>query len=273
MVVRPMLLRPLSQCDRSLNFHPHREWPGALPALAWKGILLTGFDRSVGDALDLFENSRCTWLEAFTACYPELGLAELSRLYSLLSCAHPSLAQEFQTMLFQAYALRWCDRLTQTVEVIVRTPPEFQALIDDKKWSARDLAPLLAVTDVTTVAPLLSALSELSLSKNQAVQALELVVELFMMGQPLRDLLPSSDDGDAYLRRLVSWRKPASSLRDEEWRETVGRWPWPAQVQGAWQRFGDQAGLEIKIRTTSPQDFDKKLERLLSIRDTWSCNS
>jgi hypothetical protein len=107
----------------------------------------------------------------------------------------------------------------------------------------------------------------------QAAQALEWVTELHLMGRPLNDLLPSGSNADAYLQRLKNWRKPHASTSDDQWSRRVNEWPWPAHVQGHWQRFGDQAGLEIKIRTTSPADFNKKLERLLSIRDTWSCNS
>ncbi|MGZ3723700.1 MAG: hypothetical protein ACXVA9_12245 [Bdellovibrionales bacterium] len=233
---------------------------------------MTGFDRREGQALDLFENNRCTWLEAVTACYPTLGLAELARLHSGLVHARPELAQELSASFFQAYGLRWCDRLQETLRALLLTPFEFQTFVDEKKWGARDLAALLALPDVAAISVFLAALAELPLSKSQAVQAMEWVIELFLMGRPLNDLLPSGPNGEAYMLRLQQWRKPQSAARDEQWSKTVGEWPWPAQVQGQWQRFGDQAGLEIKIRTTSAADFQKKLERLISIRDTWSCN-
>lgn len=272
MVVRLMPFRPILQCDRSLDFKPHMVWPRAFPALAWQGLLLTGFERREGQALDLYKNNRCTWLEAVTACYPELGLAELARLYQGLKLARPELAEEFQVNLFAEYGLRWCDRLNETLQALLLTPLEFQQWSDEKKWGVRDLAPLLVLKDVNTFSVFFSALPGLPLSKSQAVQALDLVVELSLLGQPLSDLMPTGSDGEVYLKRLQKWRKPRSSASDEQWSKTVMEWPWPAQVQGQWQRFGDQSGLEIKIRTTSPQDFHKKLERLISIRDTWSCN-
>jgi hypothetical protein len=273
MVVRPMPYLSLVQCDRSLDFQPHLLWPRAFPPLAWQGLLLTGFDRRDGQALDLFENGRCTWLEAIKACYPELGLAELARLHRGLQNAKPELAQELTVSLYSAYGLRWCDRLEQTVRALLETPLGFQKWIDEKKWGARDLAPLLALPEVKSVAAFLSALSEMPLGKSQAVQAMEWVIELSLMGRPLNDLMPTSLDGEAYLRRLQQWRKPQSALLDDQWSKVVTEWPWPAQVQGHWQRFGDQTGLKIEIRTTSPQDFRKKLERLISIQDTWSCKS
>jgi hypothetical protein len=113
-------------------------------------------------------------------------------------------------------------------------------------------------------------LARLDLSRSEGVRAMELGAELFMMGRPLNDILPSGDDGAAYLKRLEKWRRPNSLGRDEQWRETVKQWPWPSQVQGKWQRFGDQSGLEVNIRSTSPEDFHRKLERLLSIGDAWN---
>src|SRR5665213_2964767 len=126
MVVRPMPFRLLVHCDKSLDFQPRGEWPRAFPALAWQGLLLTGFDRRDGQALDLFENNRCTWLEAITACYPELGLAELARLHRGLIATRPELAQELVVALYSAYGLRWCDRLEETVNVLLKTPLPFQ---------------------------------------------------------------------------------------------------------------------------------------------------
>lgn len=272
MVVRPMPITPIAQCDRRLDFKPQQAWPEALPAYSWQGLLLSGFSRREGRALDLWKLSACSWLEAVRACYTDLGLGELARLYEGLKIARPTLAQEFREPLFAAYGLRWSERLEETLDVLLHTPLEFQRWIDDKKWGARDLAVLLAVPQMPEFLPFLEALIELPLSKSQGVQALEWVVELHLMGRPLNDLMPSDHNVAAYLSRLERWRRPQSQEREEQWRKTVTEWPWPSQVQGRWQRIGDEAGLEIKIHTTSPQDFHKKLERLQTIRDAWSCN-
>jgi len=272
MVVRPMLISSIAHCDKSLNFQPAREWPKAFPAMAWQGFLLSGFERLDGPVIDLFESSRCTWLDAVTACYPELGLGEIARLHRALHQSRPEMAREFTVTLFAAYGMRWSDRLSETMSALLKTPMVFQKWVDEKKCGVRDLAPLLAYTKIEELAPFFAALPELSLSKSQAVLTSEWFIELALMGRPLNDLLPTSNDGEAYMRRLKQWRQPRSAASDEQWRKTVTEWPWPAQVQGRWERFGDQTGLEIKIRTTSPQDLHKKLERLISIRDTWSCN-
>lgn len=261
-----MTIDIVARCDRSLDFHPRRPWARVLPALAWKGLLLTGFERGEGPVLDL--SDKCGFLEAMKTAHPELCLSELGRLHKCLRTHHPELAREFSEGLFAEYDLRWCERLEQTLDVLLQTPLGFQDWVDEKKVSPRELAPLLALTDVFAVTPFLRELPGANLSKSQAVQALEWVVELFLMGRPLNDLMPTEP---GYLRRLEQWRKPLTGSSDETWREKVAAWPWPAQVQGQWQRFGDQSGLEIKIRTTSPQDLSKKLERLSSINSTWSC--
>ena len=273
MVVRLMPFRPIAQCDKSLDFQPLSVWPAAMPPICWQGLLLTGFEREEGQALDLWENRHCTWLDAITACYPQLGLSEVSRLYFALESARPELAREFGGGLFLTYQMRLSDRLLETLRRLNQTQVDFQNMVDAKKWGPRDLAPLMALVSVKNVEVFLRALPELEMSKSFAVQAFELVIELFLLGRPLSDLLPTSNDGMAYLKRLQQWRRPRTSQTDEQWSRTVSEWPWPAQVQGSWQRFGDQAGIEIKIRTHSPQDLGKKLQKLTLISDSWSCKS
>ncbi len=275
MVVRGMIIKPISQCSKVLDFSPRRVWPAALPVLSWKGHMVCGFDRAAASApaasqAEAVDVSDRLFLDVWQACHPELALAELARLTAALQNMNREFFVEIGEGLFALYGLRLNDRLMQVLEVLVGCPREFQTWCDDKKMSARDLAPLLAVADVREISPLLLELPKMMISKFEGARALELFVELYLMGRPLNDLLPTSDNGGLYVRRLERWRRPGASERDEEWRKTVGEWPWPAQVQAEWQRFGDQAGLEIKIRTTSPDDFAKKLERLSEIPDTWS---
>lgn len=265
-----MNTRPIAQCSKSFDFSPRQQWPEVLPPIVWKGQLVCGFQRESGEALDLSEKH---FVDLWRACHPSLGLGEFSRFMVALEREWPDLFVEWREALCAIYGLRWSDRLHQMMCVIFLCPREFQTFLDEKKMSARDLAPLLAVEDVRVLADLLRELPRMMISKFEATRALELFVELFMIGRPLNDLLPTSDNGGLYVRRLEQWRKPQSSASDDQWRREVNEWPWPAQVQAEWQRFGDQAGIEIKIRTTSPDDFQKKLDRLATIPDTWSCKS
>lgn len=238
--------------------------------LAWRGHLLCGFDRHNGLALDIDETPLT---EMIKGCYPKLGLAELARLNGCLKTLSIEWHREFREALFSSYNLRWCDRLESALDVILRTPRGFQDFADEKGFSVRDFSVLLALPEVEAFQSFLEALPGLPLSKSEAVRTLELGAELFLLGRPLSDLLPTDDRGSAYLQRLERWRRPQSNQGDEAWREDVASWPWPAQVQGYWQRFGDQSGLEIKIKTTSPEDLNKKLQKLLSIGETWSCKT
>src|SRR6185437_15229301 len=130
MVAGGMLNPSIMQCDRSLDFHPWREWPRALPALAWQGLLLTGFERRDGVVLDLWENGHCPFLDALQACHPELGLAELARLFHNLRAARPEMARELSERLFAEYDLRWCERLELTLQTLLATPTGFQNWVD-----------------------------------------------------------------------------------------------------------------------------------------------
>jgi hypothetical protein len=258
------------QCDKGLDFGPLAVWPDVLPPLAWQGFLLCGFSRARGEVLEL---GASPLIDVLKAAYPELALGEMARLQQALRTHVPAVADEFGDALLQAYNFRPSDRLQQCFSILLRTPSVFQKWVDEKRLGARDLASLLALDGVENFAVFLTALVELPISKSDGVRALELGVELFLLGRPLNDLLPSTDNPALYLMRLEKWRRPLASESDQSWREDVEQWPWPAHTQGVWQRFGDEAGLEIKIRTTSPQDFLKKLERLQSIRETWSCKS
>lgn len=273
MVVRTMSLRPISQCDKALDFQPRSSWPDALPAISWKGQLLCGFSRSGGAAVDLFELNGSNFVDALKACQPELGLAEWARLSHRLSALWPDLYMDFREVMFSLYGLKWSDRLDQMLRVLQSTPLTFQNWVDEKKFGLRDLVPLLALPNVREFEPFLSAISGVMLSKFEGARALEFGVELFLMDRPLNDLLPTSDNGGLWLRRLEQWRKPISTSRDDEQRREVSQWPWPSQVQAQWSRVGDEAGLEIKIRTTSPDDLEKKLQKLSVIPESWSCKN
>lgn len=265
----PRLFRQIVQCDKKFDFHPIEKWPSALPAYCWKGIQLAAWDRSQGVAVDLFEMTGASFHDSVFATYPKAGLAELARIYVVLQENFPELLQESAEPLFALYNLRWCERLQMTLKALVKTDPEFQNWVQLKSVGARELSPLLAVPDLKPYGPILVNLTQLSGSKTQVLQAIEWLIELTLMGHELSDVAPTESNLTQYLQRLEKWRRPVTSNSDDEWRTKVNHWPWPAQVQGQWLRVGDQAGLEIKMRTTSPQDFQKKLQRLLSIRESW----
>lgn len=232
---------------------------------------MAGFDRTDGMVLSLDEKSANHFIDFFQAIYPTLGVGELARFLSLLKNYSAELFAEWKAPLLKVYGYRDSDRLDGVLKVLAETPLAFQQLVDDKSLAPRELSPLLAVQDITKIELFLSELPNLTASRSELARVLDLFVDLFLMDRPLNDLMPTSSNGSLYLRLLESWRRPKAEGQDEAWRKSVHEWPWPAQVEAKWQRFGDQSGLEIQIRTTSPDDFQKKLERLLTIPDTWTC--
>lgn len=273
MVVRTMSLKSISQCAKSLDFQPRQSWPESLPAVSWRSELLCGFNRKNGQAVDVFELQGANLIDSLKACHPELGLAEMARLTGRLKKLWPDLYLELREALFSVYGLKWSTRLDDVFSVLRSSPVEFQNWVDEKKFGARDLFPLLAVKELRLFDPFLKAIPGILLSKFEGARVLEYGVELFLMDRPLNDLLPSMNNGGLWLRRLEQWRRPQTAVQDDEKRRQMTEWPWPAHVQAQWQRFGDEAGLEIKIRTTSPEDLEKKLERLMTIPETWSCKN
>ncbi len=263
-----MTNQTFSQIQHELDFTPRLSWPDVLPAFSWRGLRIAGFTSPQAKVVEL--DARHSLVEVLLACYPKLGLSELSRLSVRLEKVLPDYWVEVRSHLFASYGLHWNERLAQTTAALARAPRVFQETVDEKSMQARDLAPLLALNNAAAFNPFLEALSQLKLTKTELARTLELGVELFLLGRSLSDILPSSDDGPAYLRRLEKWRTPVSSETDETWSGEVERWPWPAQVRGQWRRSGDQSGLDVQIRASSPSDLRLKLEKLLKIPERWS---
>lgn len=267
-----MTLTPIAQCDKALDFKPRSPWNPVLPAYAWQDVLLCGFERERGEAVDLWRYGQIRFTAAFTACHPTLGLGELARLRQLLVQRLPEWSEDAD--LYAFYGFRWSDRLSETLSWLESADRAFQDWVDEKKLGPRDLAPLLTLPSSPALNEFLEIFRTLPLSKSQATRALENIVDIHLMGRPLKDLLPvTGESAENYLSLLEVTRRPMTAAGDERWRSEVSRWPWPSQVQAEWRRQGDQAGLEIKLRATSPQDFRKKLERLNQIGEDWSCKN
>ena len=202
MVVRLMHNLSVAQCSKDLNFNPRRLWPEALPAIAWQNQLLSGFERTGGLAIDVSESSRSGLIASIKACHPELGLSELARLALRLQSWRPDLYLELRSGLATEYGLRWNERLEDSLQMLATTPMVFQDWVDEKKISARDLAPLLALNSTQDFAAFLTAIPVAQLSRNLGARALELGSELFLMGRQISDLLPTETDPDRYVARL-----------------------------------------------------------------------
>ena len=253
----------IMQCSNAFDFKPRLKWPDILPAYCWRGILLCGFGRLSGPVFDLSEQNL---VDAIFALYPSLTFGELARLADVFTS---SFAHESLDVLLARYGLRPSERLSQTFTVWRQTPIPFQEWTIDKKFGARDLAPLLAADPGDRGFDFfLICLATTTLSKSDGARALELALELYLLGETFKP--EPSKRGETLLARLETLRRPRSAQLDADRRQMVAAWPWPKHVQGQWQRFGDEAGIEIRLRAHSPSDLKQKLERLGGIGQTWS---
>jgi len=195
---------------------------------------------------------------ALRLAYPQLGLTAIAQVIAQI----PEEAEN----ICQTYDLRWSERLSQVLKMIGCTPVEFQKWINEKKFSPRDLFPLLAVRDLSEFEPVLSHLARSSLTRSLASQALEWSVELFLMGVPFSTILGNKKDWWASLRKL---RRPIESAQTERREKFLREAPLPSHTAGQWLNASDQPALEIKLQASSAKELHQLLDKLKSVSDAW----
>lgn len=228
-------------------------WPASMPALLWGEWILAGRSDVT------FDVSMSSLGEALRLAYPQLGLASLAEVLAQIS-GHDACA-------CSAYGIKWNDRLSQVFQLILNTPPDFQKWLEEKKFSPRELLPLLAVGNLEEIEPLLIHLSKTHLSKTLAAQALEWSIELYLMGLPLERILAKSDNWWAFLQRL---RRPMETQQIEKREQFLREVPFPARTSGQWLKDSDQPVLEIKTQARSPQELLQQLDKLKTVYEAWS---
>lgn len=254
-----MLSLKVSQCDRRLNFSPVKPWPVALPAIAWKGWLLSGFEREEGPAIEV-SSLNMPFVAAFTSCHAKLSLSELARLRRLAELASFELGWED---LLSHYGLRASDSLDEVLKRLVDLPAEFQDWVSLKELGSKDLAILRSFAEIDALRPLCTAVAVKSASKSTGVQILEWGGELLLMNLPEASVLPlANEDADSWCTRLKALRHPETTAGEEVARKKWLSLPWPSLSQIKWIRKGDESGLEIRFMVSSREDLRKKLKGL-----------
>lgn len=206
-----------------------------------------------------FDVSLSSLGEALRLAYPNLGLISLAQVMTQIPGHEESICH--------AYGIKWNDRLSQVLDLVLQTPPDFQRWLEEKKFSPRDLLPLLAVSDLKAIEPLLMHLPKTGLSKTPAVQALEWSIELYLMGLPLEQLLTKNDNWWAFLQRL---RRPMESEQIEKRERFLREAPFPPRTTGQWLTDSDQPVLEIKTLARTPEELLSQLDKLKTIYEAWS---
>lgn len=258
MLAEAMQIRPIDALSRDLDFQPQTVWPQPLPALAWRGYLVTGFDRTVGTAVEFQEESPAFLAELLKASYPGLGLAAASRLYLCLkTLGHPALV-------YAILGWRESESTRRLLETVAHWPRPIQDWCDERKLAPGDLSILLSLKEANALLPTLLLLSERRTGKNQGVRILELAGELLLMDQTLP---PAGADDTAWLARLESLRFSRTFSGDARQSEKVAALPWPKQVHAQWRRRGDSGILEVQLQADSLESWLKRIEDLTRLTE------
>lgn len=255
-----MQIYPLSQCTKKADFTLFSKWPQALPVFSWNKIQLTGFDRDTGDVVELSSDLP----SLIKALYPELSLAELARLKSLL---FEELTSEGFNELLRLYQMRPSEDLLTTLDLLLYVPIEFFEWVHHKRLQVRELAPLKSISEMAKINDLLILISHSPFTRQQGAQTLEWVCELFLMNGDADSLKKSETETfEAWARRLHDLRYPYTTQVESHLQDKTRKLPWPASISAEWQRKGDLSGLHLSFTAFTQSDLQKSVEALAKIK-------
>jgi hypothetical protein len=241
-----------------------------LPAVAVNNVVLAGFEQSMVFNHSIDWKNREAIATLFRSLYSDLSFAELVLLWEKSSAfdwfPFSEIAGKFH---FQANA-----HFFSVAKALLNTPVGFQNWCADKKLAPQDLSPLLAAGS-RDLKPLFLKILALQLSKSLGVQALELGIELLLMGQSFADLqidleeekasVDTASQAESWLDFLRHKRFPQAFARDNEAQSMMKKLPWPGSSQVRWTRQGDKSGIELKLFVSNPSDLKKYMQSLSQV--------
>lgn len=257
-----------SQCSKDLNFEPRTSWPGGLPAVAVNGYLLAGFDQSMAFHHQYSENDPEGIANLFRSLYFDLSFGELATLWK----ASSSVAWFPIHQIIQKFGFQPSEHFFSIAEQLLNAPIGFQKWAQEKKLGPLDLAVLISGQKLN-LSPLFLKILTMKFSKSHGVQALELGIELLLMGKTISDLQldhlqdPSPLAAEKWLEHLRQTRFPETLERDQETKEKMESLPWPGSSSIRWARHGDKSGIELKLFVSNPSDLKKYLQSLSKVQD------
>jgi len=227
--------------------------------------LLCAFDRQEQQAEGQVVTFEDDLPELLKSIYPELSLTELALLFKK---AGDLFSEVTKTDVLKTYGLKANQDLNSVLEILPRTPNEFQDFVHHKKLAARELSPLRAVFNLAEIKDLLISIALSTLSKSQAVSLLEMAIELYLVDRSLTKLLKNDNESShTWLARISALRMPLTKKSDQDFALKTSALNWPSHVKAEWIRSGDQSGLQISLFATSQADFKKKLLGINKIND------
>lgn len=251
----------IPQRDNSWDFSPLKDLDPIFPPVSWHGYLIAGFSSRQSEPLVFDAHDFPT---AFRACHQEISLAEAARLFAKVE-DHALFSSMNWDRLIEIFGWKWNDHLKKTFHSLVQTPMTFQNWASRRKFGIQDWSLLNALPSIPRISPLLLQIAGGSFSYQSGRQAMELGIELFLKGdaEGTAPLLKAEDETEnAWLQRLHNLRHPISARKDLAAKEKLKSLPVPPHVRMDWRRNGDLSGLQVEFFAHSPEELQKKLERL-----------
>ena len=268
--IGPPQLIAISQCTKGLDFSPLAHWPQGLPAVAINKLIIAGFNQDLAFNHEVELNQTDTMVKIFRSLYSDLSLAEIARL-----CQRAQQIEKFATWfplepLISAFGLQPSAFFYQVIDAIQSLPIPMQNWCAEKKLGAQDFAPLLAAKGLD-LSQLWQNVVSLSFSRSQTVLALELVVDLFLLGRTAKEIglekMAWRAEVDPWIESLKVHRFPETYRRDQQTEAKMKELPWPGTGQARWARQGDRAGIELKLFVSQPSDLKKYIQSLRQIQE------
>lgn len=264
-----MKIDVVSRCNRRLNFYAKAVWPEALPAVAWGGICLAGFNGDTTAECLFIERDEKLLENVLAGLYPKLSFIELARLAGALN----ELDVGFNWREFSALiGYHWNDDWPALFSIVRQAPADLVRWWEQRDVSARDLAPLRAFTDelqLTQWFHLASHVAKFQPSRSDGVQVLEWLVDL-MLSANATDSLFEARSFIELKEQVRAARFPMATHREKSQSDLAAKLPWPVGAKAAWVRQGDRGGIEIKLFSKSAGELEKQISSLQNAALEWT---
>ena len=226
-----------------------------MPVYSFKGQRLCGFDRSDEKSIELLGPIE----EILSQIHPKLSFAEVADLFQRLKTAEIEFSE---TLFMRQWGYGFTEASLASIEQINDCSEEFRNFAIEKGLSPRDLEPLSLGQDMSVE---LVQLSSFNCSKSEAVQIIELLVDLKMLGR--LDDVDWKQRASDLLESLKVLRYPKRTAKSIESRKRAKRLSWPRGMKWTWKTNSDQNTLEIQLSAKSLQELGKLTEQLHKVVD------
>ncbi|MEM7646759.1 MAG: hypothetical protein AAF203_07620 [Pseudomonadota bacterium] len=236
-----------------LNFQPKS---GAFlnAQIEWRGVILNTQSRRDLPIVDLSEQNLA---DVLVGLFPQISFVELARLSR--ACDSISSLNLNLESLFGAYNMHWNQKMAVLLNVLAQQSPSFEDWCIEKKLSAQDLMPLLALTDQKAFVEFSELFWSEGLSRSEGKQCIDWLVDLLLLGKSLKELKFFKG---AWKNHLRSLRYPNET---NESKNTGDHWPKFVQVSSF--RHGDRKLQKLQITFQDDKDLQEKLGRLQKMNE------